>query len=146
MDTSQEQPSDIHRRIRRFAIPQSQLHHWLTLQKSNGSVLSLPSIQDMPEDADVRGAYFDFERSSFFVVVSHPSFDVVPEGELSPCMSSSLTARSVTVATGDLADLLEAAKAIVDYQVDLCGDQFVSVTFAIDDWERLMKAVGKVTQ
>lgn len=142
---------DLHRRIRRFAIPQSQLHRWLTIQKSGDRVVELPSIQDMPEDADVRGAYFDFTLSTFFVIVSHPSFDIVPEGQEAPCMSSGLTVRSISIATeatsnrrGDLEDLADAAKTIADYQVDLCGDQFVSVAFAIDDWERFMKAVGRV--
>lgn len=46
--------------------------------------VALPGIADVPKDAVVTAVNWDFSRRAFVLTVSHPSFEVVPHGQLIP--------------------------------------------------------------
>ena len=50
----------------------------------SGQYIALPDIPEIPEDTEVIGVFHEFARRAFAVMLSHPSFGEVPEGEMIP--------------------------------------------------------------
>lgn len=45
----------------------------------------------LPKDAQIAGAYFDYDRQQVGVIFEHPSFEVVPDGHLIPELEAVFT-------------------------------------------------------
>lgn len=48
--------------------------------------LEVPLPLDIPADTTCLGVYHDLPRDQFCLAIEHPSFDVVPFGEMAPTM------------------------------------------------------------
>lgn len=54
--------------------------HALLGLAQQGAVVRLSVGEDCPKDAAIVGSYYDGPSDAFHLVMSHPSFDNVPEG------------------------------------------------------------------
>lgn len=71
---------DTERRHKWFSISDGTAYD-IILGRINVKVVATPVF---PEDVKLEAVKHDFERQAFVFLVSHPSFDVVPEGMMAP--------------------------------------------------------------
>ncbi len=78
-------PDDLDRRVRLYHIGQENVFDLITrMGRELPEYVSVPRF-DLPAGARIVGSpYHDFFSRSFVFVVSHPSFDPVPEGHVIP--------------------------------------------------------------
>ncbi len=68
------------------------------LGKVNGDTcLSVPVVQGPPEDASLHSVRHSWEKRAFGFLYTHPSFAIVPEGELTPSESATIIYQIVTL-------------------------------------------------
>lgn len=70
-------------------VTQEALFHVLLGLK--GGKLTLPVFEGLPDDAEIRGVHYDWERGGFAVMLEHPSFQVVPDGCPAPRLEAKAT-------------------------------------------------------
>ncbi len=68
------------------------------LGKVSGSTcVNVPALQGPPEDASLRSVRHSWEKRAFGFLYEHPSFAIVPEGELTPSESATIIYQIVTI-------------------------------------------------
>jgi hypothetical protein len=65
----------------------------------NCDCVSLPITEEIPEDAVVHSCDYDWAARCLKVLISHPSFDEVPDGQIPPSTAFATTWRTIPLAT-----------------------------------------------
>lgn len=86
------------------------------MQNPNGQYLSLRHV-DVPEDAKVEAVWWSEERRSFCALLSHKSFESIPEGEEAPVAYSETLAVAQRV-NGTMKADMRAAEQLQKAQRD----------------------------
>ena len=89
VDVSQASEEQLSR-VRRYRIPLRAMVVFFLYQKGLPDFVHFPDC-NIPSDALILGTRFDDLFRVFEIFVSHPSFDLVGEGEAPPLDDSSLT-------------------------------------------------------
>lgn len=80
-----QKEADAHRRCKVFYLQQGELRGLLRAHSGLPEAIKVPEpCESVPPDAKVISTFACPERASIGVVVAHPSYDVVPNGEMIP--------------------------------------------------------------
>ena len=80
------------RRVKLVSLRHGDVLDWFaSAVKGWPQCITLPRLTGLPEDVTILGVHQDFHRRQFVFLVSHPSFEVVPEGQIPPDFTAHLS-------------------------------------------------------
>lgn len=74
-------------RVKRYIASERELVNILRAQFIQCDFFCFNLGQEIPEDAKIVGTYYDHSRMAFVFTLYHPSFPVVPDGEVVPLIN-----------------------------------------------------------
>jgi hypothetical protein len=93
---------DRHRRRAIIAISsEMMLYRLMAMTNDYPQWISLPKFEGIPKDIEVRGVQYSIDREAFLFSVTHPSFEVVPDGMPSPVLNDCIQMVSVRCKIGE---------------------------------------------
>jgi hypothetical protein len=103
---SQQESNEMERsrRLRTYQIDTGDMVLFLNWAKRQPQYIAVPEMSGIPDGADVEWVYACPERRSIAVVVSHPSFPEVPDGEQIPFETGFMKMRSFAVPVKPMAN------------------------------------------
>lgn len=84
-------------RLRIYHVSTGDMVMFLNWHKRQPQYISVPEIPGLPDGAEVESVYDSPAHRAIAVVVSHPSFPEVPDGEHIPIESGLVNMRSFAV-------------------------------------------------
>lgn len=133
------------RRVKVLPVPENLVLELLyLLQGDTPQFVIVPRMSNLPEGTKIEQVVYDPMRRAFLFLLSHPSFEIVPEGEYSPSVEEHLRTHYTVVEIDRLPkkspSSIEDAKSLYQMGVDLPKDSLYP-----KDWSGNPLPPGSVT-